>query len=244
MKHAPAMLTIAVIALLVPRIASQGKSHPLESPAGLRLHNVSAVPAMLHGKRGLRVTISEEASRTSEYGPRRAVPAPSSGGIGGTRILERCDRSGDCRRTRAGSFEGARGFVGLAFRLQEDMVTYDTFYLRPTNGRADDQERRNHAVQYAAPPAWPWFRLRKEFPSRYEAYVDLLPNVWTKIKIEVRGERARLYVHDQEQPTLIVNDLKSGSQGKGYVALSIDRSTVAHFRNLTVQPASNASATK
>ena len=82
------------------------------------------------------------------------------------------------------------------------MKTYDTFYLRPTNGRADDQERRNHAVQSASSPDWPWFRLRKETPSKYEAYVHLVPGAWTKIKIDVRGDRARLYVHGQEQPTL------------------------------------------
>jgi hypothetical protein len=52
----------------------------------------------------------------------------------------------------------------------------------------------------------------------------------------VRGERARLYVHGQEQPTLIVNDVKTGAQGKGAVALWLDRGTVAHFRNLSVQP--------
>ena len=67
-------------------------------------------------------------------------------------------------------------------------------------------------------------------------YVDLLPGVWTKIKIDVRGDRARLYVHGQEQPTLIVNDVKSGAQGKGAVALWLGPGTVAHFRNLTVQP--------
>jgi hypothetical protein len=60
--------------------------------------------------------------------------------------------------------------------------------------------------------------------------------VWTKIKIDVQGDHARLYVHDQEQPTLIVNDLKSGAHSKGGVALWIDQGTVAHFRNLTVQP--------
>ena len=132
--------------------------------------------------------------------------------------------------------EGARGFVGIAFRLQSDMRTFDAFYLRPTNGRADDQERRNHAAQYIAHPDWPWFRLRKETPSRYESYVDLVTGAWTRIKIEVRGARARLYVHGQEQPTLVVNDLKSGAQGKGGVALWIDRGTIAHFRDLSVEP--------
>ena len=85
----------------------------------------------------------------------------------------------------------ARGFVGIAFRVQEDLETYDAFYLRPMNGRAEDQERRNHSAQYISLPEWPWFRLRKETPSKYEAYVDLVPGAWTKIKIEVRGERAR-----------------------------------------------------
>jgi hypothetical protein len=113
-----------------------------------------------------------------------------------------------------GAGEGARGYVGIAFRVQNDVTTYDAFYLRPTNGRADDQERRNHAVQYISHPDWPFFRLRKEAPSKYESYVDLMPGVWTKVKIEVRGERARLYVHDQEQPTLMVNDLKTGAEGK------------------------------
>ena len=66
--------------------------------------------------------------------------------------------------------------------------------------------------------------------------MDLLPDVWTKIKIDVRGTRARLYVHGQEQPTLVVNDLKTGAQGKGAVGLFVGSGTVAHFRTLSVQP--------
>jgi hypothetical protein len=52
----------------------------------------------------------------------------------------------------------------------------------------------------------------------------------------VRGESARLYVHGQEQPTLIVKDVKSGAQTRGAVALWIGPGTIAHFRNLTVTP--------
>lgn len=126
--------------------------------------------------------------------------------------------------------------MGIAFRLQEDQKTYDAFYLRPTNGRAEDQERRNHATQYISHPDWTWSRLRKETPSKYESYVDLVPDTWTNIRIEVRGEQARLYVHDQQQPALIVNDVKSGPNRKGAVALWIGPGTVAHFRNLIVRP--------
>ena len=76
--------------------------------------------------------------------------------------------------------------------------------------------------------------MRKETPEKYESYVDLVPGEWTKVKIEVRGALAQLYVHDQPQPTLIVNDLKSGANGKGAIALWLDVGTEAHFRNLTV----------
>lgn len=130
----------------------------------------------------------------------------------------------------------ARGFVGIAFRVHDDMRTYDAFYLRPTNGRAEDQERRNHSAQYISHPDWPWARLRRETPSKYESYVDLVPGEWTKVRIEVQGDHARLYVHDQQQPTLIVNDVKSGAQGKGAIALWIGPGTVGHFRNLSVRP--------
>jgi hypothetical protein len=127
--------------------------------------------------------------------------------------------------------EGARGFVGVAFRVAPDGSKYECFYLRPTNGRADDQVRRNHSTQYISFPDFPWQRLRKEFPEKYESYVDLVPGEWTKVKIEVRGDKARLYVHGAQQPTLLVNDLKQG-QSEGRIALWVGPGTVAHFSNL------------
>ena len=107
----------------------------------------------------------------------------------------------------AGAGGGARGFIGVAFRLQSD-GSYEYIYLRPTNGRADDQIRRNHSTQYSSHPDFDFARSRQEAPEKYESYVDLQPGVWTKYKIEVDGRTARLYVHGAEQPCLIVNDLK------------------------------------
>ena len=60
----------------------------------------------------------------------------------------------------------ARAFVGVAFHVQERGARYQAMYLRPTNGRADDQLRRNHATQYQAMPEYPWHRLRSEQPGR------------------------------------------------------------------------------
>jgi len=132
-----------------------------------------------------------------------------------------------------GAAAAARGFIGLAFRIQADNSKYEYIYLRPTNGRADDQVRRNHSIQYSSHPDFPWQRLRKEFPEMYESYVDLEPDVWTKMKIVVKGARAELYVHGNTQPNLIVKDLKI-PEASGSIALWIGPGTVGHFRNLTV----------
>jgi hypothetical protein len=207
----------------------------LESADGLDLHNVAAEPATLQGKKGIKVTTSQEALRKlKELTPegRSAVRqlAVVKGVVFSSGVIE-AEIAG---APEPGTFEGARGFVGVSFRVQDDITIHDEFYLRPTNGRADDQERRNHAAQYVSSPDWPWFRLRKETPSKYESYVDLVPGEWTKVKIEVKGDKARLYVHGSEQPTLIVNDVKSGANAKGAIGLSIGPGTIAHFRNLTI----------
>jgi hypothetical protein len=134
---------------------------------------------------------------------------------------------------REGAFGGARGFVGIAFRVQEDPLRYECFYLRPTNGRADDQLRRNHSTQYVSEPDWPWHRLRKESPGVYESYVDLVPGEWTKVKVVVAGTDARLYVHGAGQPCLVVKDLKLGDSTGG-IALWIGTGTEAYFSDLRV----------
>ena len=205
--------------------AQTPQGYPLEAATGLRLYNVTAEPATLEGKKGLRLTLAPGASPAGEQ----------------LAVIEKLEFSSGVIEAEIagapapGAAEGARGFVGIAFRLQPDDKTYDAFYLRPTIGRAEDQERRNHATQYISHPEWTWDRLRKERPSRYEAYVDVMPGSWTRVRIEVRGDRARLYVNGNEQPTLIVNDVKTSASAKGAVALWLGPGTVAHFRNLMVR---------
>jgi len=226
-RHGALATLMAAIGLSVLLWAQDsGRRVALESASGLRLHNVTATPATLDGKAGLRVTMAGT-------GPFDEMLALVEGLTFGNGTIE-AEIAG---KPRSDAPEGARGFVGIAFRVQPDLKTYDAFYLRPTNGRADDQIRRNHSAQYISHPDWPWFRLRKETPEKYESYVDLVPGAWTKIRIEVRGTLGRLFVHDQPQPTLVVSDLKTGASATGGVALWIDQGTEAHFRALTVTPA-------
>jgi len=241
-RFAAAVLAVVLSGVLPVSANAQAKRYPLESVDNLRLHNVIAEPATFKGKRGLRITATPEAAR-------QEVEPPMVAWIEGLDFSNGIIEAEVAGAPASGAFAGARGFVGIAFRLQMDnktegKETYDAFYLRPTNGRAEDQERRNHATQYISHPDWTWSRLRRETPSRYESYVDLVPDEWTKIRIEVRGDKARLYVHDQQQPVLIVNDVKTGPNGKGAVALWIGAGTVAHFRNLIVTPESDSARAK
>lgn len=132
----------------------------------------------------------------------------------------------------AGATAAARGFIGIAFRIQGN-GSYEYIYLRPTNGRADDQVRRNHSTQYSSFPDFGFGRSRQEAPEKYESYVDLEPGVWTQYKIEVEGRKARLYVHGAQQPCLIVNDMKLEPQSGG-VALWVGPGTEGYFSNLKV----------
>jgi len=135
---------------------------------------------------------------------------------------------------RQGAKPSTRGFVGIAFRIQDHGSRYEAFYLRMTNGRAGDQLQRNHSAQYVSHPDFPWQRLREENPGMYESYVDLEAGAWTRIKIVVSGTKAQLYVNNAEQPCLIVNDLKLG-ETHGPVALWTGSDTEAYFSNLTIR---------
>lgn len=237
-----ALLTLATtLTLLNIDGSAQTRHYPLVSTTGLRLVNATAEPATLNRKKGLRVT-EKLPAQTSQSPEGQRTTGKALVVLEGTEFTNGVIAAEIAGAPAAGAPETARGFVGIAFRVQNDLRAFEQFYLRPSNGRADDQERRNHAVQYSSYPDWLFFRTRKETPSKYEAYVDLVPDVWTKVRILVRDAHARLYVHDQEQPTLIVNDLKMGGQAKGAIALLPGPNSIAYFRNLTITPSPGGDA--
>jgi hypothetical protein len=215
-------------AFLIPCIMA-GQTFPLDSTQGLQPHKVAAEAMTYQGRKAVRVmpTAAEEAAWA-------ATKTGSGGGIvllPGAAFHDGTIEVEVAGKPRAGAPGDVRGFVGLAFRVSSDGSKYECFYIRPTNGRADDQLRRNHSAQYISFPDYEWQRLRTEAPGQYESYVDLVPGEWTRLKVEVRGAKARLYVHGAPQPVLVVNDLKLGDS-KGAVALWIGVGTEAYFTNL------------
>ncbi len=127
-----------------------------------------------------------------------------------------------------------RGFIGIAFRVNDDNSKFECIYIRPTNGRANDQLRRNHSIQYFSFPDYKFPRLRKESPEMYESYADMGLNEWTKLRIVVKGNQANLFLNNNTQPSLIVNDLKHGANISGAIGLFVDVGTEGYFSDLKI----------
>jgi hypothetical protein len=193
-----------------------------QTPETLEEHGVKVAKTVYQERAAVRVDALPEAGNGASY----AV-------VKGSRFHNGTVEVELAGKPAVGAGGGARGFIGIAFRMQGNR--YEYIYLRPTNGRADDQVRRNHSTQYGAWPDFDYDRLRKESAEKYESYVDLEPGVWARYRIVVEGTKARLYVNGAAQPCLIVNDLKLGDS-EGAIALWVGPGTEGYFANLKITP--------
>lgn len=205
---------VCVFAMLGQRLAAQ-------TIGELALHRVKADTVDYLGKRALKITEDGQVPNAEAYAVVKGAPFHN-----GSIEIELAGKPA------GGAVEGARGFIGIAFRLRNG--EYEYIYLRPTNGRADDQVRRNHSTQYSSYPRFDFAESRRVAPEKYESYVDLEPGAWTRYRITIDGTKARLFINGAPQPCLIVNDLKLGDTA-GDIALWIGPGTEGYFANLVVQ---------
>ena len=215
--------SVAMFVTRLPLVALLAASLLAQTADRLEGKNVSLSQTNFKGRSAVQAIATPEAANATSY----AVIKDATFRDGTIEV----DLAG---QPAAGASGAARGFIGIAFRIQGD-GSYEYIYLRPTNGRADDQIRRNHSAQYSSHPNFSFAQSRQEAPEKYESYVDLEPGVWTKYKIEVEGSKARLYVHGAAQPCLIVNDLKLEPK-QGGVALWVGPGTEGYFSNLKITP--------
>ena len=128
----------------------------------------------------------------------------------------------------------ARGFIGVAFRINDSNTKYESIYIRPVNASVNDQVRRNHSIQYYAYPDYKFDRLRKESPEKYESYAAMEMNKWITMRIEVTGAQAKLFLDNNKQPALVVNDLKHGADVAGAIGLWVEIGTEGYFSDLKI----------
>ena len=189
----------------------------------LKATNVSMSAEKLQGKEAIKVIKNPEL---------KEVDQPTFVKIMGTNFRNGTIEVSVLSRLLPDAPELARGFIGVAFRINEDNSKFECIYIRPTNARADDQIRRNHSIQYFSFPDFPFMRTRKETPEKYESYTDMALNEWIKIKIKVNDAKAQLFINEAIQPCLIVNDLKHGADSSGEIGLWVDVGTEGYFADL------------
>lgn len=130
----------------------------------------------------------------------------------------------------------ARGFIGIAYRINEDDTQFESFYVRPTNGRScHDPIRKAHGCQYFSYPKYTFEYFRNHGISEFEAPVDIDLNEWILLKAVIQDEKAVFYINDMENPILVVDQMKHGSDLKGSIGLFVDIGTEAFFKDLKVE---------
>src|SRR5206468_178444 len=117
---------------------------------------------------------------------------------------------------------GARGFLGVFFRTQAD-GNGEYIYLRPHKTGLDDAQQYTPILNGAA--AWQIYN-----GPGFTRAVDIPRGVWFHVRLEITGAQAKLFVNDMREPSLVMNDLKSGIR-KGGVGLEGS----AYFSNFEIR---------
>lgn len=196
--------------------------------------DVDAKAVVLAGKPCLRLTLSDRA-RNGTYGVDYVdqptfllLPVDFTDGRIEVDILA---------RLRPDAPDYARGFIGLAFRIDPTEDRFECIYIRPMNGRklSPPAPRDRRAVQYFAYPDWKFDRLRDEEPDGpYEAGANIGPDEWITLAVEVDGLDLRAFVNGEK-----VLDIPEGKAApiSGQIGLWVDIGTEGYFSGLKIQNA-------
>lgn len=219
-----AIATVLAMGTSVGQATPDARTFALSDTKDLVLVNVKAEAVEYKGRKAVRITKEKPAAKSDFDGFALLKGTDFQDGTIEADIVLKITRPPAYRMP---------GFVGIAFRARPDASRYELFYLRPGNSHADDQAMRNHSVQYTSEPDFGWYKLRREWPSVYESHEELQTEAWTKVKIDVKGRSARLYINGSEQPSLVVDGLK-GEDLRGGVALWGYQDEEAYFSNLRI----------
>lgn len=219
------ILFTLILSLLIFSINSYSQSLKLDKN-NLEAVNVSLSIETLSGKKAAKVIKDSTVKEFDEPTFAKLKGIEFKNGTIEVKVLSRLQPNAP---------ELARGFIGIAFRISDNNSKFESIYIRPTNGRANNQLRRNRSVQYFSYPHYKFDRLRKEAPGEYESYTDMGLNEWIKLKIIVKDSHAELFINDNIQPSIIVNDLKHGASYSGAIGLWVDIGTEGFFSDLKIE---------
>lgn len=140
-----------------------------------------------------------------------------------------------CSRLLPDAPDFARGFIGIVYRASENDAEFESFYVRPTNGRScTDPVRKTHGCQYFSYPGYTFSYFREYGITDYEAPVELELNEWFTLKAVIEDEKASFYLNGSETPTLVVPRMKHGTGAKGSIGVYVDTGTEAFVSEIKI----------
>lgn len=118
---------------------------------------------------------------------------------------------------------GARSYPGILFRVASP-GELERVYLRPHRaGPAGYPDAVQYVPGFHGVDGWQLYN-----GDGFTAAATLPPGQWIRLRLEVKGTQARLFVGDGPRPALEIHDLKRGA-GAGTLGLSGPRDGSARF---------------
>jgi hypothetical protein len=137
----------------------------------------------------------------------------------------------ECEVKSVNRNDRAHNYLGLVFRVLDDK-RYDLVYLRWRN----DRVFRNRELQYV--PVSDGMDRWRDFQGKWNAARgDLKDGEWIKLRLEVKGKSLKLFLANEKEPALSVDDLASQGPTGSVGVWAFPTSGTGHFRNLKVTPA-------
>ncbi|MEC7265385.1 MAG: hypothetical protein VXW38_16715 [Bacteroidota bacterium] len=231
------MKKYAVIALMVTGTLSlSGQHKKLElKKQTFELHNVTGSIIKFQGKKVLKIERDLEALPFDVNNIEATVDEPHYARLVGLEDFENGTIEVDMysQLQDPAPYPGIAGFIGVYFRIVPDDSAFEGIYVRPKVGRVNNQQYRNHAVQYISYPNAKFDMLRKSDPGKYEGSAPVALKEWIKMRIEVNGDFAEMFINDAKYSTFVV-DKMLGKHTVGGVGLYVDIGTIGYFKNLKV----------
>ena len=146
-------------------------------------------------------------------------------------IKELVFKNGKIELDIKGKDERGKSFVGFALHGLNDSI-FDAVYFRPFNFK--NPERKGHSVQYISHPEYTWYKLRKDYPEKYENPVIPVPEPtdWFHVTILVDYPNIKVFVNNSDEPSLSVKQLSSRKEG--WIGFWVGNNSEGFFKNLRI----------
>ncbi|MBN8651873.1 MAG: hypothetical protein J0L67_10620 [Cytophagales bacterium] len=235
MKSLLIIVTIAASSLMSFSVLGQKQKLTLKGQT-FELHNVTGSIIEFEGKKVLKIERDLKALPFDVNNIEKTVDEPHYARLVGLEDFENgtIEVKMYSQIQNPPPYPGVAGFIGVYFRIKEDDSAFESIYVRPKVGRVNNQLFRNHAVQYISYPHAKFDTLRKSYPpGSYEGSAPVALKEWIKMRIEVNGETAEMFINDMKYSSFIV-DKMLGKNKIGGVGLYVDIGTIGYFKDLKV----------